>query len=78
MHVAVMFRRFALAGLAQLVERWFCNTAPFALKIHQSLGFLRFPRPLGWEMAELTERSAAPLSAQSKFSDSERCDPEMK
>ena len=67
---AVIFNGLPHAGLAQLVERWFCNPPSFALKIHQSLGFLRFSRPLVWGIPELTDRSTAPMSAQSKISDS--------
>ncbi len=62
---AVIFNGLPHAGLAQLVERWFCNPAPFALKMPVTLGFPRFPRPSAWEMADLADRSAAPKSAQS-------------
>ena len=68
MQTAVMFREFPGAGLAQLVERWFCKPPSFPLKIHQSLGFLRFPRPLVCEIPAPSERSAARKSAQSILS----------
>ncbi|KKK53880.1 hypothetical protein LCGC14_3090330 [marine sediment metagenome] len=64
----VMFGGLPQAGLAQLVERWFCNPPSFPLKIHQSLGFLRFPRPLVCEISAPSERSAARKSAQSELS----------
>lgn len=49
------------------LERWFCNTAPFAPKNHQSLGFLRVSRPSACEIPEVSERSTARFPAQSKF-----------
>ena len=71
-----MFNGLLRAGLAQLVERWFCNPASFPHKITQSLGFLPFRRPLRCEIAALWERSAARKPAQSILSDSARI-PEM-
>ena len=62
---AVMFNGFPLAGLAQLVERWFCNSASFPIKSTGSRGNSRVPRRSCCEIPDLTERSAALKSAQS-------------
>ncbi len=65
---AVIFMRFPSAGLAQLVERWFCNPPSFPIKSTGSRGKSRVRRRSGCEIPDLTERSAARKPAQSILS----------
>ena len=66
---AVIFNGFPHAGLAQLVERWFCNPPLSHQKSTQIRRNTRLRGHSGCEISVLAERSAARKSAQSKLSD---------
>ena len=67
-----MFRIIPIAGLAQLVERWFCNSAVSLDNLAKSRGNSGFPHPSACEIAALSDRNAALKSAQSILSP--KCD----
>ena len=61
----VMFGGLPQAGLAQLVERWFCKPPFFPIKSTGNRGKSRVPHRSGCEIPAPSERSAARMSAQS-------------